>query len=712
MSSLDEISKYIDDGDYSKAIEELDLIISKEPNNARAFYMRGKSAFIELQNEEFDKNKYDARRALIYSTIEYDLNKSIDIDPNITDAYRGLMYLNRDLKNIDKEREYAQILFEKDNTAYDALLILASSYLNNGENEADFHQAIGYYDDFIKNVSFENSRIARFERGLCYYNLNILTKADIEANNLIYDFPLYDDAYFLKGIILAKNGIRSEFYDDAIFFLDRAIELNPINFNAIYERAEWYFNKENYRKAIENYNELLKNNNKYRLNALLGKIQALHDLIIENENKNYPDSQEEGKDLEEVFYLLDKVIDVLGINSLQHRYYRGNLYAYQGEIKKAIAEFKKILKENNESWLYEKIAELYHNYAQSEDDYREALKYLSHIEKIEYKYSTYYLMIFSNYEIKNYEETVQLCREFFEYVSDDDEEIYYIRFIYAHSLQMIGSNDYELILSNLKSCLNSNLDKAVIYRSIAKIMMYNMPKKYKDEGIYMLKKAIALNDALSYYLYSKELFYGDIITPYPELAVSMANIAFNLDNTLECALTIIGKAYEIGRGANKDYNKAFEMYNKAREICEKSNSKCSCSNGLTAHCYYKGIGVEKNEEMAYEIIKRTVDNLGKYSHDHVALLYSYFALNNIEGFDLIKSLTLFENIDQHSNNLYIIMTLKRIYKKLGRKYDVKRMSKMEIKALENTGELNLNYLRKYIKNFNNFYPILNNNFTL
>ena len=34
MSSLDEISKYIDDGDYRKAIEELDLIISREPDNA------------------------------------------------------------------------------------------------------------------------------------------------------------------------------------------------------------------------------------------------------------------------------------------------------------------------------------------------------------------------------------------------------------------------------------------------------------------------------------------------------------------------------------------------------------------------------------------------------------------------------------------------------------------------------------------------------
>ncbi|WP_300703521.1 hypothetical protein, partial [uncultured Brachyspira sp.] len=692
MSSLDEINKYIDDGDYKKAIEELDIIISKEPNNAKAFYMRGKSAFIELQNEEFDKNEYDIKRALIYSSIEYDLNKSIDIDPNITDAYRGLMYLNRDLKNTDKEREYAQILFEKENTAYDALLILASSYLNNGENESDFHQAIGYYDDFIKNVSFDNSRIARFERGLCYYNLNILTKADIEANKLIYDFPFYDDAYFLKGIILAKKGIESEFYDDAIFFLDRALELNPINFNALYERAEWYLNKENYRKAIENYNELLKHNNKYRLNALLDKIQALHDLIIENEDKNYPDSQEEGKDLEEVFYLLEKVIDVLGINSIQHIYYRGNLYAYQGEIKKAILEFKKILKENNKSWLYEKIAELYHNYAQSDNDYLEALKYLSYIDKAEYKYSTYYLLIFSNYELKNYENTVQLCNEFFKYIDDDnDDEISYIRFIYAHSLQMTGANDYKLILDNLKSCLNSSLDKALVYRSIAKIMLYNMPKEYNEEGIYMLKKSVELNDALSYYIYAKELFYGDIITPYPELAVSMANIAFDLDNTLECALTIIGKSYEIGRGAKQDYNKAFEIYNKAKEICEKRNLKCSCSNAMTAHCYYKGIGVQKNEEEAFNIIRKTADTFGKDSHDYVSLLYSYFALNNIKGFDLFKSLTLFENIEQHSHNIYIIMTLKRIYKKLGRHYDVKRMSKMEIKALENTGELNLSY---------------------
>ena len=90
MNSLDKIKQYMSEGDFRKAIKELDLIISKEPNNAIAFYMRGKSAFIEIQNEKYD-NSLEATKSLIYSTIEHDLNKSIEIDPNIIDAYRGLM---------------------------------------------------------------------------------------------------------------------------------------------------------------------------------------------------------------------------------------------------------------------------------------------------------------------------------------------------------------------------------------------------------------------------------------------------------------------------------------------------------------------------------------------------------------------------------------------------------------------------------------------
>lgn len=716
MNSLDKIKQYMSEGDFRKAIKELDLIISKEPNNAIAFYMRGKSAFIEIQNEKYD-NSLEATKSLIYSTIEHDLNKSIEIDPNIIDAYRGLMYLNRVVRNVDKEREFAQILLEKSKeTSIDALLILASSYLNNGKDESDFHQAIGFYDDFIKRVDIEDSKMARFERGLCYYNLDILNKADAEANKLIQDFPMYDDAYFLKGIALSKNSINSDFFEDAIFFLNRAVELNNKNYNALYEIAEWYFEKENYRKAIETYDKLLESKNKYSLASLLGKTQAFHDMIIES--GEYKENKETNKDLDEAFNLIDKVIEILGddIKSVQYKYYKGNLYSYKGEIDKAKEEFEKIIKETKDidDWLYQRISEFYYNYAENKDDYKKSLEYLEKIK--DKKTSIYNLMIFVNYELKNYKRIVEICEEFLnrflslnnnkDFEDIEENNIYYIRFIYAYSLQMIGSNNYDLIVENYKICLNDEtLDKALIYRSIAKIMMYNMDYKYYLEGIENLKLSMQLNDALSYYLYAKELFYGNIIAPCPELAIGLANNSIELDANLECAYIIMGRGYELGRGVEKNENKAFEIYCKANEIAKINNSKCSCSKAALAHCYYNGIGVEKNQSKALSIVKKIAETRGRFSHSHIALLYSYFALNNFEGFDLKKALSLFNQTLPHYSDLSVVMTLKRLYKKLGRNKDVKRMIKIEAETLKRTGEFNLNYLRNYIKNFKNFYPI-------
>ena len=716
MNSLDKIKQYMSEGDFRKAIKELDLIISKEPNNAIAFYMRGKSAFIEIQNEKYD-NSLEATKSLIYSTIEHDLSKSIEIDPNIIDAYRGLMYLNRVVRNVDKEREFAQILLEKSKeTSIDALLILASSYLNNGKDESDFHQAIGFYDDFIKRVDIEDSKMARFERGLCYYNLDILNKADAEANKLIQDFPMYDDAYFLKGIALSKNSINSDFFEDAIFFLNRAVELNNKNYNALYEIAEWHFEKENYRKAIETYNKLLESKNKYNLASLLGKTQAFHDMIIES--GEYKENEKTNKDLDEAFNLIDKVIEILGddIKSVQYKYYKGNLYSYKGEIDKAKEEFEKITKEikDIDDWLYQRISEFYYNYAENKDDYKKSLEYLEKIK--DKKNSIYNLMIFVNYELKNYKKIVEICEEFLnrflslnnnkDFEDIEENNIYYIRFIYAYSLQMIGSNNYDLIVENYKICLNDEtLDKALIYRSIAKIMMYNMDYKYYLEGIENLKLSMQLNDALSYYLYAKELFYGNIIAPCPELAIGLANNSIELDANLECAYIIMGRGYELGRGVEKNENKAFEIYFKANEIAKINNSKCSCSKAALAHCYYNGIGVEKNQSKALSIVKKIAETRGRFSHSHIALLYSYFALNNFEGFDFKKALSLFNQTLPHYSDLSVVMTLKRLYKKLGRNKDVKRMIKIEAETLKRTGEFNLNYLRNYIKNFKNFYPI-------
>ena len=712
MESLEKIMEYMSEGDFRKAIKELNIIIENEPNNAQAFYMRGKSAFIELQNEKYDNN---LETNFIYSAIENDLNKCIEIDPSIIDAYRGLMYLNRVVKNVDKEREFAQILLEKSRqfskeTSVDALLILASSYLNNGKNESDFHQAIGFYDDFIKRVYIEEGRMARFERGLCYYNLDMINKADAESNKLIEDFPMYDDAYFLKGIALSKLGVDSEFFEDAIFFLNRAIELNNKNYNALYEIAEWHFEKGNYKKAIENYDKLLESENKHNLAALFGKTQTLHDMIVES--GEYSGSEEQNKNLTEAFDLINKVIKILGNDkrSVQYKYYKGNLFSYKGEIDKAKEEFEKIVEEKEiGDALYYRIAEFYYNYAESKEDYKKSLNYLEKIK--DKKIAAYNLSIFANYELKNHKEIVKICEEFLSNFlnnknPNEEKNIYYIRFVYAYSLQMIDSHNYDLIIENYKLCLNDEtLDKALIYRNIAKIMIYNMSMNYYLKGMEYLQLSMKLNDAASYYLYAKELFYGNIIAPCPELAIGLANTSIELDGNLECSYIIMGRGYELGRGIEKNPNKAFEIYYKANEISKINNSKCSCAKAALAHCYYNGIGVEKNQSMALSIVKKTAEAKGKFSHSHIALLYSYFALECFEGFDLKKALSLFNQTLPHYSDLSTVMTLKRLYKKLGRKKDIKRMIKIEAETLKRTGEFNLNYLRNYIKNFKNFYPI-------
>ena len=703
MDFLEDINKYINDGDYKRAIEELNLLIYKDPDNAKAFYMRGKFRFIDLQ-----KNKYDyssANLSLIYSNIEYDLLHSIEIDPNIIDAYRGLMYLNRDIANIDKEREYAQVLFEKDNKAYDALLVLANSYLNNGDNASDFHQAIGYYDDFIERVDIEESKVARFERGLCYYNLNILIKADYEANELIKDFPFYDEAYFLKAIALAKQGVDSEFYYDALLFLNRAIELNDKNYNAVYERAEWYFSKEDYLNAIKNYDILLETDNKYKLAALLGKAEALHDYIVSGEHHkdtNY---------INEAFSLLDKIIKNFSLDKkyMRYKYYKGNLYAYIGEIEKAKNEFDDIVKNNDDfnEWFYNDILEFYYYNAKTDEDYKKLIKYLDKIKNNK----TLIYKTFSYYKLKNYKESVLAAKEVLDSLDNDkdyfNEDIYHLRYVYAFSLIETKSHNYETIIENLKISLNSNeLNKAIIYRKIAKLMIYNIPQKYYYEGIKYLELAINMNDFFAYYIYSKELFYGNILTPSPELAIGMAQSSIDLYSTFEPSHIILGRAYELGRGIEKNENKAFEIYYKSNEIAKMNNYHSSCSKAALSHCYYNGIGVDKNEALALELIKEAVDNHSENCHDYVLLLYAYFALTCKDGFSLEKAASIFDEDITYHNSLSFIMTFKRVYKKLGNNSMVKKLSSIEKETLKNTGEFNLNYLRKYIKNYNEYYPIV------
>lgn len=457
--------------------------------------------------------------------------------------------------------------------------------------------------------------------------------------------------------------------------------------------------------AIKNYDILLETDNKYKLAALLGKSEALHDYIVSGEyhsDTNY---------IKEAFSLLDKIIKNFSLDKkyMRYKYYRGNLYAYIGEAERAKAEFDDILKNNDDfnEWFYNDILEFYYYNAKTDEDYKHLIKYLDKIKNIRALiYKT-----FSYYKLKNYKESALSAKEVLGSLDNSytNEEMYHLRYVYAFSLIETKSHDYETIIENLKISLNSTeLNKAIIYRKIAKVMIYNIPQKYYYEGIKYLELAINMNDFFAYYIYSKELFYGNILTPSPELAIGMANTSIDLHSTFEPSHIILGRAYELGRGIEKNEDKAFEIYYKSNEIAKMNNYHSSCSKAALAHCYYNGIGVTKNEALALELIKDAVDNYSENCHDYVLLLYAYFALTNKDGFSLEKAASVFDEDITYHNSLSFIMTFKRVYKKLGNSSMVKKLSSIEKETLKNTGEFNLNYLRKYIKNYNEYYPIVFN----
>ena len=394
---------------------------------------------------------------------------------------------------------------------------------------------------------------------------------------------------------------------------------------------------------------------------------------------------------------------------MRYKYYRGNLYAYIGEAERAKAEFDDILKNNDDfnEWFYNDILEFYYYNAKTDEDYKHLIKYLDKIKNIRALiYKT-----FSYYKLKNYKESALSAKEVLGSLDNSyaNEEMYHLRYVYAFSLIETKSHDYETIIENLKISLNSTeLNKAIIYRKIAKVMIYNIPQKYYYEGIKYLELAINMNDFFAYYIYSKELFYGNILTPSPELAIGMANTSIDLHSTFEPSHIILGRAYELGRGIEKNEDKAFEIYYKSNEIAKMNNYHSSCSKAALAHCYYNGIGVTKNEALALELIKDAVDNYSENCHDYVLLLYAYFALTNKDGFSLEKAASVFDEDITYHNSLSFIMTFKRVYKKLGNSSMVKKLSSIEKETLKNTGEFNLNYLRKYIKNYNEYYPIVFN----
>lgn len=271
------------EGSYDKAIADYNRLIQLSPNSATAYANRG---FAHLKQKNYGKAISD-------------LDQAILLDPRLADAYhdRGQAYI------LNKPHDYAKAVAD-----FEAVQRLAPNYpkikqiLENARHvlsrnaqpasasdsaavaatlerqvakstmtyiqKGDFDKAIADLDQTIKQNP--NSSAAYFNRSLAYTGKDDLSKAIADLDKSIQLNPNNADAYLLRGSALAINGDGS---NKVIKELNEAIRLNPNSAEAYFLRGAAYSSKENYVKAIADFEAALRINPRHT-DARHGLVEA------------------------------------------------------------------------------------------------------------------------------------------------------------------------------------------------------------------------------------------------------------------------------------------------------------------------------------------------------------------------------------------------------------------------------------------------------
>jgi len=271
------------EGSYDKAIADYSRLIQLSPNTASAYANRG---FAHLKQKN-------------YAKAISDLNQAILLDPRLADAYhdRGQAYI------LNKPHDYAKAVAD-----FETVQRLAPNYpkikqlLENARHvlsrnapppsandsaavaatlerqvagsamaqikKGDFDNAIADLNRTIQQNP--NSSSAYFNRSLAYTGKDDFSQAIADLNRSIELNPNNADAFLLRGSAFAMNGDGS---DKVIKELNEAIRLNPNSAEAYFLRGAAYRNKEDYAKAVADFEAALRINPRHT-DARHGLVEA------------------------------------------------------------------------------------------------------------------------------------------------------------------------------------------------------------------------------------------------------------------------------------------------------------------------------------------------------------------------------------------------------------------------------------------------------
>ncbi len=260
-TALTSAKLYIQQENYPKALEQLEIEVKQNPQNAEGWYLLGyvyamegrfedmNRAFAECQKltNQYDKDIQTVRRkywidkfnsgvrklqAEKFEDAIKDFETAVLIDPEDPNAYKNLGYAFIKIGKDDKAVENYELALKYDSTDTKTMYVLGLEYqrMGNYEKAAQMFQKILDLEpgnaDALSNLALTYDMMGEPQRAMSAYN------------QALAHAPDNPDLYFNRGLLYYK---RDDFIAAAKDF-EKVLEYNPEDFEALFYAGSAYLN--------------------------------------------------------------------------------------------------------------------------------------------------------------------------------------------------------------------------------------------------------------------------------------------------------------------------------------------------------------------------------------------------------------------------------------------------------------------------------------
>lgn len=220
---------YLNQKEYSKSIEFSTKSLELEPNPNT--YLLRASAYSDFYEEAFESKNYELLKYVFENNIldkaKLDINKAIELNPNLSEAYyfRSFLYnsKNEDEKKMQEkdlnkacelglEKACEQLLLNKSKEWNKKGVSLAREAKYSENNEEKYKKAISCFNKCIE--IYKNNSLCYSNRSYVYLLKGDYNKAMKDIEKAIELDPNSSNYYFLRGNIYSEIGNNAKAVTD------------------------------------------------------------------------------------------------------------------------------------------------------------------------------------------------------------------------------------------------------------------------------------------------------------------------------------------------------------------------------------------------------------------------------------------------------------------------------------------------------------------